>query len=87
MVEAFIFIPLIILALTQLIKMAIPQVAGWLTIIVAVLLGILISLIDTFIGVVDVTIAQGIVFALEAIGISVIANKAGGGTADYTVIR
>lgn len=77
-VEATLFIPLIILATTQLIKKAIPSVQGWLTIIVALLLGILVAVVDTEIGVVDINVAQGIVLGLGAIGLSVVANKAGG---------
>lgn len=78
-VEATLFIPLIILATTQLIKKAIPSVQGWLTIIVALLLGVLVAVVDTKIGVVpDINVAQGIVLGLGAIGISVAANKAGG---------
>ena len=79
MVEATLFIPLLIVALTQLIKMAIPTVAGWLTVIVALIVGIVVAVIDQFIGVTDISIAQGLVFSLGAIGISVVAAKAGGG--------
>lgn len=81
MVGAELFIPLVILAITQMIKMAAPAIQGWVTIAIAFLVGIVLALIDGFIGVTDVTVAAGIVFALEAIGISVIAGKAGGGTA------
>lgn len=79
MVEATLFIPLIIIAITQMIKMAFPQITGFLTIIVAFAVGILVALIDTSIGVVDVTIAQGLVYALGAIGVTAVAAKAGGG--------
>lgn len=81
MVEAAIFIPLIILAVTQIIKQAAPAVKGWVTILTAFIVGIVVALLDTHIGVVNVTVAQGIVFALEAIGLSTLAAKAGGGAA------
>lgn len=88
MVGAELFVPLIILAITQMIKMAAPAVKGWVTIAVAFVVGILIGLIGGAIGVEHVSIAQGIVYALEAIGISTVAGKAGGGTAgDATVSR
>lgn len=77
MIEASIFIPLLILAVTQLIKRAFPNVVGWLTIIVAFLVGIVVALADTHIGIADITVAQGLIYALGAIGISVVANKAG----------
>lgn len=79
MVEATLFIPLIIIAITQMVKMALPQVTGFVTILVAFGVGIVVALVDRSIGVVDVTIAQGLVYALGAVGITAIAAKAGGG--------
>lgn len=79
MVEATLFIPLIIIAVTQMVKMAFPQVTGFLTIVVAFVVGVVVALVDRSIGVVDVTIAQGLVYALGAVGITAIAAKAGGG--------
>jgi hypothetical protein len=79
MVDATIFIPLMIVAITQLIKMAAPKIAGWATVIIAMLVGIVVALIAEPIGVAHVSIAQGLIYALEAIGISVVAGKAGGG--------
>lgn len=78
MIEGSLFIGLIIAAITQLIKMASPNVQGWLTIIVAFLVGIAIALIDVLIGVEDLTIAQGIMGALTAIGYASLAKKASG---------
>lgn len=79
LVQASLFIPLLILAVTQLIKMAFPQIKGWLTIVVAFAVGVVVALVDTGIGVTDITVAQGLVYALEAVGISVAFSKAGGG--------
>lgn len=79
MVEATIFIPLIIIAVTQMIKMALPQINGFVTVLVALCVGVIVALIDTSIGVTDVSIAEGIVAALGAVGISALASKAGGG--------
>lgn len=79
MVDAALFIPLIIIAVTQMVKMAFPQVTGFLTILVAFVVGVVIALVDKEIGVVDVTIAQGLVLALGAVGITALASKAGGG--------
>lgn len=79
MVEATLFIPLIIVAITQMIKMALPQVTGFVTILVALVVGVVISVVDTSIGVRDVTVAGGLVLALGSIGITAIAAKAGGG--------
>lgn len=79
MVEATLFIPLIIIAITQMVKMAKPQITGFVTILVAFAVGVLVALVDTYIGVADVTIAQGLVLALGAIGVTAIAAKAGGG--------
>ncbi len=79
MVEAVIFIPLIIIAITQMVKMALPQITGFVTIIIAFVVGVLVALIDTTIGVGDVTVAQGLVLALGAVGVTAVAAKAGGG--------
>lgn len=78
MVEAVFFLSLVLVAVVQMIKMALPTVQSWLTIVVAVGLGIALAFIDVHIGVTDITIAQGIVIALGAVGISVAAEKAGG---------
>lgn len=79
MVEATLFIPLLIVAVTQMVKMALPQITGFVTILVAFVVGVFVALVDTSIGVVDVTVAQGLVLALGAVGISTLASKAGGG--------
>jgi len=79
MVDATIFIPLVIIAVTQMVKMALPQVTGFVTIIIALVVGVIVALVDGLIGVTDITIAQGIVNALGAIGITALASKAGGG--------
>lgn len=79
MIEATFIIPLLIVAVTQMIKMILPTVQGWVTIIVALIIGVVIALTDTYIGVVDITVAQGIVLALGAIGVSVLAKKSASG--------
>lgn len=79
MVEGALFLGIVILAVTQLIKMANPNVQGWLTIIVAFAVGLVIALVDTFIGVQDMSIAQGIMGALTAIGIASTAKKSASG--------
>lgn len=79
MVDAIVFIPLIIIAVTQMVKMAFPQITGFLTIVVAILVGVVVALVDKSIGVTDITVAQGLVYALGAIGITAVAAKAGGG--------
>ena len=87
MVGAELFIPLVILAITQLIKKAAPAVVGWVTVVVAFVVGVVVALTDQFIGVTDISIAQGVLFALTAIGISVAAAKSGGGAVgDHTVV-
>lgn len=77
--EAAFFIPLIIVAVTQMVKMALPQVTGFVTILIAFVVGVIVALVDTSIGVADITIAQGLVLALGAVGITTLASKAGGG--------
>lgn len=81
LVQATIFIPLLIIAVTQIVKMFVPAVNGAITILVALALGVVVALVDTHIGVADINIAQGVVLALGAVGITVLASKAGGGAA------
>lgn len=80
--ESVVFLSVVILALTQLVKMALPeQVHGWITIIIAFAMGVLVALFAPMLGIVETTIAEGVVAALGAIGISSAFGKAGGGTA------
>lgn len=79
MVEASLFIPLVIVAITQMLKMAFSQISGFVTILIAFVVGVFVALVDQEVGVTDITIAQGLVLALGAVGISTLASKAGGG--------
>lgn len=79
MVDATLLIGLLIIAVTQLIKAEVPAVQGRVTVAVALLVGVFVSLVDTHIGVKDITVAQGLVIALGAVGGTVLASKAGGG--------
>ena len=78
-VDAAILIPLLIVAVTQMIKMALPQITGFVTILVALAVGILVAVLDVPLGIADITVAQGLYLALGAVGITAIAAKAGGG--------
>lgn len=79
MVEAIVFVPFLIIALTQVIKMFVPKVNGAITILVALAVGVFVALVDTHIGVSDITVAHGLLLAGEAVGIAVVADKAAGG--------
>lgn len=79
LIEAALFVPFIIIAVTQVVKMLVPKVSGAWTILVALAVGLVVSLVDVTIGVTDITIAQGLLFAGEAVGITVAFSKAGGG--------
>jgi hypothetical protein len=83
--ESVLFLSVLIVALTQLVKMALPeQVHGWITILVALVMGVVASLLADWLGLLPTTPAEGIVAALGAIGISTAFGKAGGGTAGDT---
>lgn len=77
MIEGVIFIGLAIIATTQFIKSLVPNVNGAVTILVAVAIGIIVALIDKEIGVVDLTVAQGIVAGLAAVGVHTTASQIG----------
>lgn len=86
MVDSAILIPLVIIALTQMIKMASPKVNGWITILIAFVVAIVVSVLSFVLpseitGIVHVTIGGAVISALSAVGVTVLASKAGGGSA------
>lgn len=79
--EAVLFLSVVIIALTQMVKMALPErIVGWVTIIIALVMGVLASLFANWLGLLPTSPAEGIVAALGAIGITSAFGKAGGGT-------
>jgi hypothetical protein len=79
--ESLFFLSVVIIALTQMVKMALPErVTGFITILIALVMGVLVSIFADFLGVLPTTIAEGIVAALGAVGITTATSKAGGGT-------
>ena len=53
--DAVLFMSVIIMALTQLVKMALPErVYGWITILIALAMGVVVALVDVLIGVADI---------------------------------
>lgn len=79
--ESIIFISVVIIALTQMVKMALPErVHGFITILIALVVGVVVSMLAEPLGLATVSIAEGIVGALGAIGITTATSKAGGGT-------
>lgn len=84
MVDATILIPLVIIAITQMIKMASPKVSGWITILIAFVVAIVISVLSfvlptEVLGIPHVSIGGALISALSAVGVTVLASKAGGG--------
>lgn len=75
MIEGAIFIGTIIIAITEAIKLLAPKVNGAVTIGIAALVGLLVALVDTEIGVADLTVAQGILTGLSAAGVVTVAKK------------
>lgn len=75
MIEGTIFIGAIIIAVTQFVKLVsassprLVTISGWLTTPIAVLVGVGVALLDTNIGVVDISVAQGVLVALAAVGV------------------
>lgn len=77
MIDSVLFIGAAIIAVTQFIKLIAPNVNGAITIVVAAALGLLVALIDTNIGVADITVAQGILTGLAAVGVHTTATRIG----------
>jgi len=80
MIDSVLFIGTVIVAITELIKYYVPKVHGPFTIAVAAVVGLAVALVDTHIGVADVTIAQGVLTGLSAAGVVAVAAKVSGGT-------
>lgn len=77
MIEAAVFIGAVIAGITEIFRHLSPQVNGAVTVGVAVLVGIVIALLDTEIGVADVTVAQGVLLGLATAGVVGTAKKIG----------
>lgn len=78
MISAVVFIGLAIVALVELCKrLEAKDYRGVIVIVGAALIGALIGVLDTHIGVTDVSVAQGIVIGLDAVGVHQIARQVG----------
>lgn len=67
--DSVLFIGTIIAAVTQFLKLTVPSVGGAVTIPVAALVGLVIALVDTSVGIADISVAQGILTGLAAAGV------------------
>lgn len=76
--DGLVFISLLIIAVTKVIKLLAPQVTGVITIVAAVVVGALVGAFDVNIGVADITVAAGILAGLAAVGIATTADRIGG---------
>lgn len=75
MIEGTVFIGAAIIAATQFVKFIAPQVNGAVTIAIAVVMGVVVALVDKEIGVVDITIAQGVMAGLASSGTITLARN------------
>lgn len=75
--DSAIFIGAAIIAATQGIKIVLPQVSGAVTILVAAVLGGLVGAVDVHIGLANITVAQGILTGLAAVGVHTTAKQIG----------
>jgi hypothetical protein len=78
MIEGVLFIGAVVAGVTQLAKFIRDKAWDRVgTVVIAVCVGILVALVDTEIGVVDLTVAQGIMIAFGAVGVVGTAEKIG----------
>jgi hypothetical protein len=75
MIDGSIFIGAIIIAITQAVRILSPAVNGIVTMVVAVLTGIIVALVSSPIGLTHITVAQGILIALGSIGVHTVASS------------
>lgn len=77
MIDSVVFIGAIIIAATQFVKFLVPNVNGAVTIAVAAILGAVVGGIDVHIGIADISVAQGIMTGLAAVGVHSVATRIG----------
>lgn len=79
MVESTLFIGTIIAGITQWIKLVTPdEVSGHWIVPIAALVGVAIALVDTNIGVADISVAQGVMVGFGAAGVVAVAQNING---------
>jgi hypothetical protein len=69
MIDSVVFITALIAACTEGVKILVPQISGVLTIVVAAVIGGLVGVCDTSIGIANISVAQGILTGLAAVGV------------------
>ena len=74
MEDTIVFIGTVIIAITEIIRRLVPHVNGSVTIAVAGLVGLLVAVLDIFIGLPDIDIAKGIMIGLSAAGVVAVAH-------------
>lgn len=75
--DANIFIGAMIVAIVQAIKEVFPQVSGAITTIVAIIVGALVAVLAPHIGIMTISVAQGILDALTGVGVHTIVSSVG----------
>ena len=74
MTDSTVFIGALVIAITQAIKIVVPKVSGAVTIIVALLVGVLVALLHGSLGLLDISVSQGILIALASVGVHTVAS-------------
>lgn len=77
MVDSVVLIGLVVVALTDALKDLSPKVKGWVTVLAAALIGVLIALVDEEIGATNLSVAQGLMAGLGGAGVVGVAKKVG----------
>ncbi len=77
MVDSAVFVGAIVVALVDALKDLSPKVKGWVTVVVAALVGALVAILGKQLGVTHISIAQGILDGLGAAGVVGVAKRVG----------
>jgi hypothetical protein len=75
MIDSAVFIGAIIIAITQAFRLLSAKVNGIITMLVAVLTGIVVALVSGPIGLTHISVSQGILIALGSIGVHTVASS------------
>lgn len=74
--ESAVLLGTVIAGIVSAIKSVAPErVHGIVTVAVALITGVVLALIDTAIGVADITVAEGIITALGTVGVVTVADR------------
>lgn len=75
--DGVVFVGAVVVAVVDAVKSLVPGVQGAVTVLVAGLVGLLVSVVDVELGIASLTAAEGIMAGLAAAGVVGVAKRVG----------